>query len=88
MLTGVMANTGSIPPDTLFLLGWVNQDVMLGHSPGIAGLRGHSDISISMRYVHPSESAVTKAMTTLSAQFWHSAGNPKLLEDAKNVCKC
>jgi integrase len=52
----------------------------------LARIAGHSDISISMRYVRPSESAVTKAMTTLSGHnFGHSAENPKLLEVPKRL---
>jgi integrase len=47
----------------------------------LARIAGHSDISISMRYVHPSESAVSKAMSNLSGHnFGHSAENTKLLE--------
>src|SRR5581483_877424 len=48
----------------------------------LARIAGHSNISVSMRYVHPSESAVTNAMHQLSG---HNSGHSnKLLPPAES----
>ncbi len=44
-----------------------------------ARLAGHSSISISARYVHPSEDAMLSAMSKLGGhKFGHSEKNPEL----------
>jgi integrase len=51
----------------------------------LARIAGHSDISISMRYVHPSEAAVSKAMSNLGGHvFRHSTENTNLPKAAES----